>query len=295
MQVTKLPTTFFVFLRVPLTHLGRWFAFTIKIPWDYICPLTKTSTEMLHLNTFGEQSFRKQKCDVTTLLLEDRNNETAKISVLRFPVICSSLPSQVDVTTYPHLHGLQLAACSDSNDPIDVLIGSDYYWDLVTTEIVRGDFGPTAINSRFGWMLSGPTKSVMKSHTTTTNLIISGTSDGVLDHSHDPPVTTLRQFWETESIRITGDPEPKKAIDCFNENVRFNRERYEVELPWKENHPAISSDYELCINRLKSIQRKMLKEPELIREYNQTIEDQLSKGIVERVPAIRLKKRPGDN
>ena len=35
MQVTKLPTTLFVFLRVPLTHLGRWFAFTIKIPRDF--------------------------------------------------------------------------------------------------------------------------------------------------------------------------------------------------------------------------------------------------------------------
>ena len=35
-QVTKLPTTFFVFLRVPLTHLGRWFAFTIKIPRKFI-------------------------------------------------------------------------------------------------------------------------------------------------------------------------------------------------------------------------------------------------------------------
>ena len=39
-QVTKLPTTLFVFLRVPLTHLGRWFAFTIKIPRDYVCSLT---------------------------------------------------------------------------------------------------------------------------------------------------------------------------------------------------------------------------------------------------------------
>ena len=26
-QVTKLPTTLFAFLRVPLTHLGRWFAY----------------------------------------------------------------------------------------------------------------------------------------------------------------------------------------------------------------------------------------------------------------------------
>ena len=39
----KIPTTLFVFLRVPLTHIGRWFAFTTKIPWDYICSLTNTS------------------------------------------------------------------------------------------------------------------------------------------------------------------------------------------------------------------------------------------------------------
>ena len=66
--------------------------------------------------------------------------------------------------------------------------------------------------------------------------------------------------------------------------VHFNG-RYEVPLPWHDNHPAISSDYELCVNRLKSLQQKFLKEPELIREYNQIIEEQLSKGIVERVAA----------
>ena len=58
-----------------------------------------------------------------------------------------------------------------------------------------------------------------------------------------------------------------------------------VPLPWRDNHPTITSDYELCVNRLKSLQRKLLKEPELIREYNQIIEEQLSKGIVERVAA----------
>ena len=40
-----------------------------------------------------------------------------------------------------------------------------------------------------------------------------------------------------------------------------------------------------CVNRLKSLQRKLLKEPELIREYNQIIEEQLSKVIVEKVAA----------
>ena len=35
-QVGKLPTKFFMFLRFLLTHLGRWFAFTIKILRKFI-------------------------------------------------------------------------------------------------------------------------------------------------------------------------------------------------------------------------------------------------------------------
>ena len=34
-QVTKLPTTFFMFLRVPLTQLDRWLAFFSKFRRDY--------------------------------------------------------------------------------------------------------------------------------------------------------------------------------------------------------------------------------------------------------------------
>ena len=114
--------------------------------------LKSTKKETLHLNTFGEKTFRKQKCDVLTLFLEDVNEETSRVCVLSFPTICSPLPSRVDANNYPHLHGLKLADYSDSEDSIDFLIGSDYYWDFVTSEIVRGDFGPTAVNSKFGWL-----------------------------------------------------------------------------------------------------------------------------------------------
>ena len=56
-----------------------------------------------------------------------------------------------------------------------------------------------------------------------------------------------------------------------------------MELPWKENYPAISSEYELCLSRLKCVKRKLLKEPEVIHEYNRTVEEQVNKGIVENV------------
>ena len=140
--------------------------------------LKSTIKEMLHLNTFGEKTFRKQKWDVLTLFLQDANEETSRVCVLSFPTICSPLPSRVDANNYPHLHGLKLADYSDSEDSIDVLIGSDYYWDFVTSEIVRGDFGPTAVNSKFGWLLSGPTEAVI-------NQQKAGNSNSLFDYTQD--------------------------------------------------------------------------------------------------------------
>ena len=140
--------------------------------------LKSTIKEMLYLNTFGEKTFRKQKWDVLTLFLQDANEETSRVCVLSFPTICSPLPSRVDANNYPHLHGLKLADYSDSEDSIDVLIGSDYYWDFVTSEIVRGDFGPTAVNSKFGWLLSGPTEAVI-------NQQKAGNSNSLFDYAQD--------------------------------------------------------------------------------------------------------------
>ena len=99
-------------------------------------------TETLHLNTFGERSYRKQKCEVLPLFLRSNKNEDIMISALSFPVICSLLSTKIEVDQYPHLQGLQLADSSDSNECIDVLIGSDHYWDIVRGDTVRGEFGP---------------------------------------------------------------------------------------------------------------------------------------------------------
>ena len=116
--------------------------------------------------------------------------------MLSFPTICSPLPSRVDANNYPHLHGLKLADYSDSEDSIDVLIGSDYHWDFVTIEIVRGDFGPTAVNSKFGWLLSGATESVINQETTVTNLTIA----------------RLVQYSQIDSSGVSGD---KKGLHWY--------------------------------------------------------------------------------
>ena len=203
-------------------------------------------TETLHLNTFGERSYRKQKCEVSPFLLRTNKNEDVMISALSFPVICSPLTAKIEVDQYPHLQGLQLADSSDSNDSIDVLIGSDHYWDLVKGNTVRGEFGPVAIDSMFGWLLSGPTNNGADNEICTANLTILGSSDSQSETMQDPLVDILKTFWETESIGIKGDPEPKDIIESFNESVHFNGTRYEVDLPWNQDCPSIPSDYQLC-------------------------------------------------
>ena len=56
------------------------------------------------------------------------------------------------------MSGLDLADSSDGKDCLEVgiLIGVDQYWKIVTGKVVKGIAGPTAIETAFGWVLSGP-------------------------------------------------------------------------------------------------------------------------------------------
>ena len=94
--------------------------------------LKPVKNETLNLNTFGNSKFRKQNCDLVELNLEDKDHAKVTIKALSFPVICSSLPSRINVEEFSHLDGLELADDieHDGNKEIDVLIGSDYYWTI---------------------------------------------------------------------------------------------------------------------------------------------------------------------
>ena len=75
------------------------------------------------------------------------------------PTICEPISSQpINSSVESHDHLLKLdSADGNSHLPVDILIGCDYYWDLVTGSICREVQGPTAIHTKLGWVLSGPT------------------------------------------------------------------------------------------------------------------------------------------
>ena len=242
--------------------------------------------ERLRINTFGSSSFNANSCDIVQVRIQSANSEeTLCITAYTSPVICSPLPRLVDASIYNHLEGLQLADASDSAQGIDVLIGSDHYWSLVTGETIVGDAGPVAVSSRLGWLLSGPSDNSSTVNLTYSNVIVNGDSDNLVSvWEGDDIVNALKHFWDTESIGIIDDSRDQAEEDPFLEGLQFNYCRYEVRLPWQNCGLAIPDHFNLCLIRLRLLRARLLKSPELLEKYHTIIQEQLKKGIVELVP-----------
>ncbi|XP_078374406.1 uncharacterized protein LOC144657946 [Oculina patagonica] len=249
--------------------------------------LKSCKTEMLNLNTFGEQKYRKQTCDLVKIRLNKPGlNEEVEISALSFPVICSSLQSKVDINKFPQLETLQLADefNDGNNNSIDVLIGSDHYWNIVHGETIRCESGPTAISSKLGWLLSGPGGESV-GNATVSNLVITGerADHPFYTNEHDQQVNTLKDFWETESIGIKAEQVEESTGNSFIKDLSYDGKRYVVGLPWKEEREANPSEYQLSRNRLNSLHHKLRRDQELLKEYDKIIKEQLQLGIIEEV------------
>ena len=140
--------------------------------------------------------------------------------------------------------GLELADCSGGPtdaDAIDVLIGSDFYWKFVSGEVHQGSAGPVAIQSKFGWLLSGLMDPAPVSDATCTHLILASPSVITIPEVQDPVQDMLHKFWDTESIGVLDTDHTK--TDEFLSCVQFHDKHYEILLPWKEGHydsPIIS-------------------------------------------------------
>lgn len=249
--------------------------------------LESTGDQKLSIATFGSTQQHLKACPMVKVGMKVKDSTTLHLSLFVVPVICDPLVSQpisVCASQYPHLASLDLAdeAEGNANLEVDLLIGSDIYWDLVTGGVSRGTHGPVAIHTKLGWVLSGPIQSegMMHSHT---NLVV---STHVLridaqSPSNDDLQEQLHSFWDLESLGIVG---PEKTLyDEFLSTVAYSSGRYEVTLPWKKHHKFLLDNYHLCLKRLKGLLHRLRQSPVLLQQYNDIIENKIREGIVEPV------------
>ena len=61
-----------------------------------------------------------------------------------------------------------------------------------------------------------------------------------------------------------------------------------MDLPWKDECEAIPSEYQLCFNRLMSLHQNLRRDPPLLKEYDETIKEQLPMKIIGRSSLSRI-------
>ena len=159
--------------------------------------------------------------------------EPINISAMNSPLICSPLPSAIKVDNYPHLQGLQLADECDQLRDIDILVGSNLYWNIVTGDVVRAQGGPTAVSSKLGWLLLGPINSLEANPVIHTSMVISRVpTNPIIDEKGDNmPVSSLHDFWELGSLGIAHSPADSCESSLFPPSISFHDDCYFVSLP----------------------------------------------------------------
>ena len=237
--------------------------------------------EKLIINTFGHSKSELKELPVVKFFVRTFKGIVA-VEAITVPKICAPLVNQNSkyyLENYENFRPLKLADYTNGKTKLDVhvLIGLDYYYAFVTGEVVRNkNGGPTAINSKLGWILSGGHNSqntesnCMEIHTCRVN-----TENKLLCEE-------LNKFWQVESI---GDNENQNVLTSFKDTIKFNGERYVTELPFRPDHDQLPDNFAVAKQRLESLVDKRLRtDPALAAQYNDVFADYESKHIVERVP-----------
>ena len=105
----------------------------------------------------------------------------------------------------------------------------------------------------------------------------------------DEVTSSLKQFWELESIGIIDDQQAKWSLDeesalsQFKKSLKFDGERYEVALPWKENHPRLRNNYKQAVKQLVSTENQLKRNDERAAAYSKAINQYIQDGYAEEV------------
>jgi len=125
---------------------------------DKLC-LKAMHTERISQSSFGHPVSAARSLQVATITVHTQDHTAIPISVLIVPLLAAPLQNsvRVNIRTVPYLKDLQLAhpVTEDDSFEIYILVGADYYWIFIQDHVIHGD-GPTAVQSRLGYLLSGP-------------------------------------------------------------------------------------------------------------------------------------------
>lgn len=164
---------------------------------------------------------------------------------------------------------------------MDILIGANFYWQFIGDEApIRGQ-GATAINSKLGYLVSGPLDSVR----------VSKPKQSINLHIQAVDCDDLSFLWSLEKLGIFPHQENvKEAAEYADKCIKFEDGQYTARFPWKSEYQELPANFNMVQNMTRAIIKRLTKEPEMLTVFSRLIEEQLKRNFIENVPASELAK-----
>ena len=247
--------------------------------------------------TFGSSKPKDITSEVVTLMLKSKDGNTFTIKANIVPKISGNiqrtpipLKNQFEVQRKYRLADSLPRQVESSS--IGVLIGSDYYHDIISSEKVQIQEGLYVVRSKFGWIICGRTTGNEQDSMENSMLVMTYSQSNILPDTHhlikiedslqvQPNISDL---WKLEAIGIKPYEEKRadeEVMRHFQSTVMRKDDRYQVAWPWRKEEVVLPENYELCFGRLKSLYNRLKENSELLQRYDAVIKDQLQKGVIE--------------
>ncbi|XP_044264765.1 uncharacterized protein LOC123011414 [Tribolium madens] len=233
------------------------------------------------INGLGDMRTRANKMVTCALRPVQQNSPQFLVDAIIVPKICSNVPNvALHTSSWSHIVNLKLAD-EQFHTPgeIDMLLGADLFPLIFDSECIQGGANePTAIKTKFGWILMG--KVAIKSHQIDQNI-----NSFHLTMEQAELNESVKRFWEIEeppnSHNSSQSSEDRLVEETFeSKHYRDNSGRFAVPLFFKSNENSLTfpGSFSIALRRFLSLERRLIQNPSLYTEYVTFMQDYLSSG-----------------
>ncbi|XP_052739599.1 uncharacterized protein LOC128198522 [Bicyclus anynana] len=238
-------------------------------------------TNRLSVFTFGQKTPQEINSPLVRLELQTRTNKVLTIYTNVIPYITQNIPCP-NIELGQRRDQFILADDGSLSTRVDILIGNNYYFNIINKD--KEEIKPNLflVDSHLGWIVSGEEDSSPRDELSAVTYLQACVDTRL--HRPDPPLDKgdMNALWDLESLGITDSPRTsseEEAIKNFNENMEVIDKRYTVSWPWIEYPPLLPKNYGLAVGRLTSLLKRL--DLESLREYDNILKEQTNKGIIE--------------
>ncbi|CAK9800717.1 hypothetical protein ANTPLA_LOCUS7241 [Anthophora plagiata] len=230
-------------------------------------------TEVQVSGLAGKANIIKERVNVR--ITSTVNSFSAKISCLAIKNITQDMPNIVldKIVKCRPSHITLADPHFNKSRQIDMLIGAGLFWNLLCVGQHKEDSGLIWQKTQLGWVLGGRiswprSEKIQRCHLVTNRDLYN----------------QIERFWQVEEVDIATKTDIDRCEALFRATTRQNKDgRYIVQIPFNDRLENLGTSRHQAETRLRSIERKLDRQPQLREQYTKFMEEYEALGHMSRI------------